>query len=387
MCGLLVSGLRMVSGFAVWDMLGQAPIRLEAGLKEKNEMLPHIPELDGVRGIAILVVLITHFYDPVQAAAPFGSLTRVISHGGAGVDLFFVLSGFLITGILVSTKDAVNYFRAFYARRAVRIFPLYIVVVFFFFYVAVPISQHYGKDMWVQPREQIWYWLFLANWRHALGYNDGAQLAHFWSLAIEEQFYLGWSLVVWFASRRSMPMISLGVILAVVIGRTVAAAHGVSGLFLYFSTVTRLDSLAFGALLSVSLRTREFFGRFAFLILPGCIVLVLVGMPLQVTMLLYGIGSAALVGLATTRAVPLLRMRWLRTFGKYSYGLYVLHYLFHGLFVLGVGYMKPLPFAVLSITFGIALSFGAAWVSWKVLETPFLKLKKRYKYRFVDAAV
>ncbi len=354
-------------------------------MKKTNEMLRHIPELDGVRGIAILMVMVMHFYDPVASQSPFGPFTRLIMNGGAGVDLFFVLSGFLITSILVSTRDATNYFRAFYARRALRIFPLYCSVVAIFFFLLVPFLQHHGKDMWIKPGEQVWYWLFLSNWRHALGYNDGAQLAHFWSLAIEEQFYLLWSVVVWFSPARKMKYISIAVIVAVVLGRTVAAHFGASPQFLYFSTVTRMDALAWGALLAVSPGFRQFIGKLAYILIPLSILLVLFDLPLQLTGLVYGVGSAALVGVAITRSVPPLRIAWLRSFGKYSYGLYVLHYLLHGALPVVVDRLGPLPFALISIPGGIALSYGAAWVSWKILEEPFLRLKGNFNYRFGSA--
>lgn len=352
-------------------------------MNEKYEVLPHNPQLDGVRGLAVLMVMVMHFYDPVAARSPFGPLTRFIQQGGAGVDLFFVLSGFLITGILVASKEAVNYFQVFYVRRVLRIFPLYVAVVGLFFWVVVPLLQRHGYLEWVQRQEQIWYWLFLANWRHAFGYNDGAQLSHFWSLAIEEQFYFVWSLAVWFATPRQLLSLSTGVLILVVMGRALAVSCGASDELIYFSTVTRLDPLAFGALLAISLRIREFFGRWGWFLLVVCAGLSLLKLPLQIALLLNGTGAAALVGLATTRQVPLLRMEWLRTFGKYSYGLYVLHYLIHGALVAVVNRFGPVEFALFSIAGGIALSFCLAWISWNLLEHPILKLKRHYKYQFL----
>ena len=101
-------------------------------MQRTKEILKHIPELDGVRGIAVLSVMMIHFYAPVQSSMPFGTWDSILRHGGSGVNVFFVLSGFLITSILVSTKSADNYPQAFYARRALRIFPLYIVFLVLF---------------------------------------------------------------------------------------------------------------------------------------------------------------------------------------------------------------------------------------------------------------
>ena len=351
-------------------------------MKGKGEVLRHIPELDGVRGIAVLAVMAAHFEDPVSRFVPLGWLSKVIDHGGAGVDLFFVLSGFLITGILVSTKESTNYFRTFYARRAVRIFPLYFLIVGLFFLVFVPFAQHHGKDIWIKPHEQLWYWVFLANWRHALGYNDGAQLAHFWSLAIEEQFYLVWAAVIWLANRRWIKILSVAMPIAVIAFRTVAAAHGVGADFLYFSTVSRLDTLGLGALLAVSRPVREFFGRYGLSILGLAVVASMITLPLALSFTVNALGAAALVGVACSRPVPVLRMAWLRTFGKYSYGLYVIHYLLHGGMVLLAMRMNPLTYALLAIPCGISMSFAAAWVSWNVLENPFLGLKLHFRYEW-----
>ncbi len=354
----------------------------EGVLKEKRELLRHVPELDGVRGIAVLMVMILHFYDPVEARSPFGPLTKLIENGGAGVDLFFVLSGFLITGILVSSKAAANYFRAFYARRALRIFPLYVVVTATFFFVALPMFHRHGKDLAMQAHEQIWYWLFLENWRHVLGCNDGAQLAHFWSLAIEEQFYLLWSVVAWICSAESLKKISLVLVLLAAVSRTVASAMGVSDQALYFCTFTRMDALLLGALLALSPGFREFMGSKAKFILPAAVALSLCPLPFELKLSVYGLGASALVALAATRRVAWLRAGWLRSFGKYSYALYVLHYLLHGALPPLAARFNPLLFASISIFGGIALSYAAALLSWDVLESPFLKMKRYVPYRF-----
>ncbi len=347
-------------------------------------MLQHIPELDGVRGIAILAVMVMHFYIPAAVARPYGMLTRVIQQGTAGVDLFFVLSGFLITGILVSSRSALNYFQSFYVRRAVRILPLYVAVTAGFFWVAVPLIQRHGKDLWIKPHEQIWYWLFLANWRHAFRYNNGAQLAHFWSLAIEEQFYAIWPFVVWRSSRRTLERLSAALVVAVIILRTYLAAKGWSHDFIVSSTITRLDELALGALISLSESFRKVLVRFAWLVLPVAVTGSLMNLPLELTLVMWTAGSGAVVALATTRAVPLLRIGWLRALGKYSYGLYVLHYMVYSAIAPSAPRFRPLPFALCSILGGIPLSLLAAWLSWNLLEKRFLSLKRYVPYRFAS---
>ena len=353
---------------------------------KKAEVLRHIPELDGVRGIAVLVVMVAHFYDVAQGARPFSPVDRLMAHGGSGVDLFFVLSGFLITSILVSTRGSLNYFRSFYTRRALRIFPLYILVVAVYFWLVVPYLQHHGKLLWIKPGEQIWYWLFLANWRQAFAINDGAQLAHFWSLAIEEQFYLVWSVLAFVCSPTSLRRLCAIAIVAVVVLRTACAFGGVSYLLLVRASFFRADALAMGALLALSPRFRRFVARWALYVLPVAFVLAMCDPPYDLDLLLYDIGSTALVALAVERSVPALRWSWLRSFGKYSYGLYVLHYLLHGAFAPLAQRFGPRTAVLLSITLGISLSYAAARLSWAILEAPFLKLKRLVPYEFPSAS-
>jgi peptidoglycan/LPS O-acetylase OafA/YrhL len=154
-----------------------------------------VPVLDGLRGLAILLVMLHHFFqnyvpEPVWIdRLVFG----LMGCGWFGVDLFFVLSGFLITGILYDAKGADRYFLNFYARRTLRIFPLYYAVLVLLFVllprVPHPLAADYVSD---SAPDQLWFWLYLTNFRIAL---NGGWYSHlvpsvFWSLAIEEQFYV-----------------------------------------------------------------------------------------------------------------------------------------------------------------------------------------------------
>ena len=156
----------------------------------------HVPALDGLRGAAILLVLLHHL---INGDLPVHSLVgrtafAIPRCGWAGVDLFFVLSGFLITGILLDQRGLPGYFRVFYARRALRIFPLYYGVLIIVFAI-LPHIRAFPQDglRWLRP-EQIWFWTYTSNIRSAAtGTIFNApylMLNHFWSLAIEEQFYL-----------------------------------------------------------------------------------------------------------------------------------------------------------------------------------------------------
>src|SRR5690606_16312654 len=150
--------------------------------------------LDGLRGLAIALVFLYHAtwvpgaVTPLEQAATW--LPRV---GFTGVDLFFVLSGFLITRILLRERESPAYYRAFYGRRVLRIFPLYYATLLLWLVIAPALG---ARDLWLpgaDPGEAVWYWLYLSNWHDGLAGRFGhAYLAIAWSLAIEEQFYLVW---------------------------------------------------------------------------------------------------------------------------------------------------------------------------------------------------
>ena len=146
-----------------------------------------------MRGIAILMVMLGHFWlgarpgDPAEQA-----LYNFMQNGWIGVDLFFVLSGFLITGILLDAKGHDHYFRNFYARRALRIFPLYYGFLFLWFWVTPALISLAPNGPFTQGRDaQLWFWTYMSN---NLSIVPGAVvprgLNHFWTLAVEEQFYL-----------------------------------------------------------------------------------------------------------------------------------------------------------------------------------------------------
>src|SRR3984885_11738011 len=153
-------------------------------------MSSRIPQLDAVRGLAVLSVLL-HNTD-VDPAFPLGFIA---ANGWMGVDLFFVLSGFLITGILVDTKNSDGYFRNFYVRRCLRIWPLYYSLLFFMFVIVRFLSQSEFQAV-VQTSSPWWAFpLFLQNFLLPISTNAAGPLGVTWSLAIEEQFYLVWPLV------------------------------------------------------------------------------------------------------------------------------------------------------------------------------------------------
>src|SRR5882757_1657709 len=170
-----------------------------------------IPELDDLRGVAIAMVLVSH-YAVFGFVTKHGSLTSYLKAlpglGWSGVDLFFVLSGFLIGGILLDARESSNYFQVFYARRFFRIVPIYAVVLLFFAVAGGVARSAQGRDFtWLFANSMPWYAYatFTQNfWMVFHGSAGGNWLAPTWSLAVEEQFYLTLPLVVRFVSRQRL---------------------------------------------------------------------------------------------------------------------------------------------------------------------------------------
>src|SRR5437868_4964541 len=158
-----------------------------------------MPALDGLRGIAIVLVLM-HQFDLITSPH---AIDVAFDAGWIGVQLFFVLSGFLITGGLLDTRDQHGYFRGFFVRRVLRIFPLY--------YAALVATLIAGNT-------SIWLWTYLSNFR------PHPALPHFWSLAVEEQFYLVWPFVVWLAGRRGVIAVGGVMVIAAIVARVVIRA-------------------------------------------------------------------------------------------------------------------------------------------------------------------
>lgn len=370
----------------------------------------HIPALDGLRGIAIILVMLFH----LTYFRPGGRLDvaflRLTNYGWTGVDLFFVLSGFLITGILLEAKGAPNYFKNFYARRALRIFPLYYGFVAFLFFIYPLAAAQFRVDRHILVENRWWVLGFAVNWIVAwTGDFSRTPLgtAGFWSLAIEEQYYLMWPAVVLLLSRRVLFRVCIGIALFSVVVRFVMAFAGFGWAAINMVTFARFDGLALGGALAVVARTvsgltplRKFAWPAAGLALAGLAFIDVVfirsyhtsgpkvaAMQLALLPILWASTLVLTQTAATYSLIGLItRAPLLRTFGKYSYSLY----LFHGhLFLLpaGMGYkitphlvpkifgsVLPAQLAYLAITFTICL--GLSWLSWNLWENQFLKLKR-----------
>jgi peptidoglycan/LPS O-acetylase OafA/YrhL len=319
--------------------------------------------------------------------------------------LFFVLSGFLITSILYEAKQSKGYFKNFYMRRVLRIFPLYYGVLIVAF-VAVPLL--WPNQGWVYrnvQQHQVYLWLYLQNfvlihWKW---------FTHFWSLAVEEQFYLVWPAVVFLFARRALMGVCGGMVVVALVIRVVMTWRGADIHATYYFTPARMDALAVGALLALAAHGRGGVAalagraRVVGLISAVCLLAILVlsrgsfryGLPLVRTagfsLLAFFFGSLLVWAILTHPKTPWGRFcnnGVLRFFGKYSYGLYV----FHGLLLPWLPLLIPIDWlaqrlhsyhlAVAVYYVGAtAVSTACALVSWHLYEKHFLKLKRFFEYR------
>lgn len=341
-----------------------------------------IPQLDVLRGIAVLTVMGYHgLY-----LAPHLHLNFILGTGYVGVDLFFVLSGFLITGILVKTKDSEKYFRNFYIRRALRIWPVYYALLLFTFVLLPLIHPQSAADIFAKSHPWESYPFFLQNFM-VNGLAFGTVTAT-WSLAIEEQFYLLWPVIIFLAPPRLLKPIAVGALLLSIAMRWSVQYGLIPPVIIYTNTLTRLDGLALGALLALwipeaqgtTVRRAGMVG----LALTAPIALAL-GLRNPGHWSFFAVVSACFASLlcAAIQIEALSKPRFLRYTGKISYALYLVHV---PVFMLASKPLMRTFWFFRSGYFGDAILFTAsilacyalAAISWTFFESKFLKLKDRF---------
>jgi peptidoglycan/LPS O-acetylase OafA/YrhL len=340
----------------------------------------------------VAVVLVVAFHAGVGAAGG----------GFIGVDVFFVLSGFLITGILADARHRPRGMRTFYARRALRILPLY----FGFLALVFGLPLLLGTPEYATPfREQLRYFFSLQNLWGPVGRGTSTFAPHLWSLAIEEQFYLVWPLVVTLLPREKALWASLACVVGAFAFRVACLLHGADLRTLYFSTPARLDGLAVGATIALIARGPGGLARLRrwapWTLAAGAVAFAGASRhpsgfrPDGLYMLVIGFSALALafgsvlvlaLDAAPARIPALLSWAPLRFFGQYSYALYVLHYALQSLARLagvtpaslgraGGGDLAGVAEFVLGMT---AATLLCALLSWHLYEKQFLKLKPRF---------
>ncbi len=365
----------------------------------------HEPALDGIRGIAILLVLFTHCNWVFRQTKVTKWFLPAMTFGWCGVDLFFVLSGYLITGILLRTKMATNRTASFYARRFLRIFPIYYLCLSAVLLAAPHWAWMKSLLPYYRIGDRIAYFAYLQNWlsfRHSLQTPPNI-LGHFWSLAVEEQFYLVWPILVWKVPEKYL--------LRLCVWGIVAGLALSSALVLYFGphlwidvlTPTRGLGLLVGSALAIYLaRDGHISGRALLgMAAAGASIIAFIALedrrefmdtdagPYMYTIAIPALALifGALVG-SSRRFIPVLtpalNNSWLKSFGKYSYGIYVYHIPF---FVLvsrslsakfGVSFPLETRYGLLYVAVVIGIIFGLAWLSYNLFESKFLELKRHF---------
>jgi peptidoglycan/LPS O-acetylase OafA/YrhL len=360
----------------------------------------YMPQLDALRFFAVLGVMVAHNWHPSRLPWLFGDL----DWAGLGVQLFFVLSGFLITGILLDcrmTKEKTSqptlfYIRQFYARRFLRIFPIYYLVLF----VAFALN--------VSPVRDVWVWLVTYTTNFYITINDVwvGRFGHFWTLAVEEQFYLFWPWLVLFLPRKWLLPALLFIISLAPVYRLYAyinfpfdigAMDFKAGTF----TLASLDSLGIGSLLALAWRSnikkeslQKYLSRLALpvglLIFTVSLVLYHYRIKPSVFFTLANLGSglifawlvnAAGNGFKGALGKFLEFSPWIYL-GKISYGIYVYHNLVPLILIplfdaLGVPYQVP---GRVNFILSSLLTLVIASASWHWIELPINNLKRHFPY-------
>jgi peptidoglycan/LPS O-acetylase OafA/YrhL len=371
-----------------------------------------IEELDGLRGLAVVIVMALHIF---KRAAYFTehsvllSITNLTAVGWVGVDMFFALSGFLITSILLRAKQEEHYFRNFYVRRVLRIFPLYYAAVAFVLLFAPKLEPEFTKQLNVALPVIMLYqqnWAMLFNGFHITRY-----LGITWSLAIEEQFYFIWPFVVFFLNRDRLIKVSVGYIIVSFTARILGVFFwgnlGDVSRFFYYASFARFEEILFGALLAVFLAgngAREQVRRYSlpvfvvslstflalcYMVLPNSPHPEYANFPLTIggytTAALFTTG---LIGVFVTHPPKDILRRLFQNpiltfFGKYSYSMYLFH-LSAALILLDIYWHSELrgwkPYFLYTIT-TYAATVLVALLTWNLLEKHILGLKKYFEYK------
>jgi peptidoglycan/LPS O-acetylase OafA/YrhL len=363
----------------------------------------HVAALDGIRGVAILAVVAFHYWT-MPHHHPVGHAVWTIARAGwLGVDVFFVLSGFLVTGILLDSRDSDHYFRNFYVRRTLRIFPLYYAVLALVFGVLAALPFMQTESFNALRERQQWLWAYAVNIANAgarelLFVSDRFEANHFWSLAAEQQFYAAWPAFVLVFPARRLVLVGLVIVLVSFV------CKGWCGDEETYLMLLRADGLVLGGVAAAALRISEWRRS---LVLSASVTLVAALGSLLLLMLWRGglqhqdpwvgpvapslvvIGASALIVFAVNakpgnQLIRLLAWRPLLLLGRYSYGLYVIHWAFAPLFdqFLAPHMTFETGARIVDIALLVTLKTGIALVlavlSYHFFEQRFLVLKDRW---------
>jgi len=335
-------------------------------------MKERIPELDGIRGIAVLLVVFGHYFSYLAAGVEFFAVASL------GVNVFFVLSGFLIGGIILDEHHERGFFRSFYRRRTARILPIYFAVIAFAF---VADAATAGQP-WADRLLPVWvYALFLTNFALAYLGKTGLLLNPTWSLAVEEQFYIAMPWVIILTPKRRLAAVLAAICVAAIALRWLWASNSAA---IEVLLPCRMDSLVIGVAAALAQRRYDLVPHATKLmgaaLLPLIMIIAITSLSQHAATILSSTAFALTTALLMLGAINGgtsggLRSSGLRFFGEISYGLYLLHeplrVLLTGI-VLGKTVFEPgldrIPVSIAAL----ALSVGIATLSWRHFEKPII---------------
>jgi peptidoglycan/LPS O-acetylase OafA/YrhL len=351
------------------------------------------PELDGLRFYAFLGVFVYHTL-PQQPAfyrslhLPLPSLWAAVPRSGAsGVDLFFALSAFLITALLLRERQQTGgiSLRLFYIRRSLRIWPLYFLVL-----AVGVVLAHTVPGQSLPWYYVVGYLLFVGNWINVAFGHPLSVCGPLWTVSIEEQFYLVWPLLMKILQRRGMIIAAVVAFLFATLSQIGVVLAGLSPGYIYYGSFSRSGSLALGILLALFAdRLPELTrGRRGLLLAAGLTGWIassgwLIDQPGPLDMravlgrLVSSVGAVAILYAGLGSRSRLVRSNWIVRLGKISYGLYMLHFI--GLLFM-IELLHPRWGWTLLATkaLGLALTALLAWASYRWVESPFLRMKDRF---------
>jgi peptidoglycan/LPS O-acetylase OafA/YrhL len=364
--------------------------------------ITYFKSLDGVRAIAALMVMIFHFFQNIKLdSALLKEIIKFSTFGQTGVTLFFVLSGFLITRILLSNKLNKNYFKNFYLKRALRIFPLYYLYLVIYFILFPLLSD----SNFISLNEQLYFYFYLQNIPFSFNNIINGPI-HFWSLAVEEHFYIFWPILIYFLNRKWINILILFIIIFAFILRVIMLNNHLES---FYFTLTRFDSLAIGSLIALFEKkiiqiqsmlffflslffffTYLFFGdlleTFPFHTIIDYFSNLIFGkifniLPIKSTInyliisMFYFSVISYIISLKNNSFLNIfLKIKPLTYTGKISYGLYVYHpfaYFF-------IEKYLPSENWIGNLIMGFTLSFIIASLSYHLFEVKFLNLKQKF---------
>jgi peptidoglycan/LPS O-acetylase OafA/YrhL len=351
------------------------------------------PELDGLRFYAFLGVFVCHtlpfeasFYHGLHLPMPW-LWGATVKAGAAGVDLFFALSAFLITSLLLREREETGdiSLKHFYLRRILRIWPLYFLVIGLGLVLSHTMANQHLRWYYVAG-----YLLFAGNWVHAVFGRPESIAFPLWTVSIEEQFYLIWPLLVKRLERRGLVVAAVVILLLATVCRIGFVLAGVSGGYIYYGSTARCDSIALGILIALfSDRLPELTRTARLLLVGGGLVgwiaasACLTDQPGPISMrevpgrLIIALAAGAMLYGCLYSRSKLLTSAWAVQLGKVSYGLYLLH--LTGL-LLAKSILHPISGTALLATkaVGFVLTLLLAFASYRWVESPFLRMKDRF---------